>query len=149
MRTSMLVLFFASTALTGCAWSNAYSAHGAIAEAQCNRAWLCEDSYPGDAPHSFESLYGESLADCYTRLSPDPADEDRYKDAEKEGRVVYDKAAAKACVGFLEAGSCDDFFANPFAGDCEAPFEGTVETGASCRIDVECVSGFCRDGACN
>ncbi|MFT7518060.1 MAG: hypothetical protein ACI9MC_000184 [Kiritimatiellia bacterium] len=135
--------------LTGCAFSNAYSAHGTIAETQCERAFVCTDSYPSDAPHTFESVYGTSIEDCVERLSPDPADQDNYRASEKAGDLVYSKSAAKSCVSIIEASGCDAFFADPAPGDCGGPFVGSVESGGTCSIDLACESSFCRDGACN
>lgn len=70
-------------------------------------------------------------------------------EAEEEGRIRFDSARADACLAEAEALSCDDHSSDlaDLATDCEGVITPQVEDGATCKNDIECISGVCEGGS--
>ena len=86
----------------------------------------CEAAY-----QQFADIFGQVLAD-----------------GEAAGRVVFDAAAADACVAAVQSSSCDDFRSEDgptVSGfDCENVFIPQVDAGGTCGNDLECKTGRCE-----
>lgn len=64
--------------------------------------------------------------------------------AVEAGHVVYDEAAAAACVTAFKTGACDAMVSEA----CSDVFRGQMANGAACAIDAECISGRCNVSSC-
>jgi hypothetical protein len=97
------------------------------AEARCNQISsqaLCRQTFPLDI--------GQITADVAA------------------GKVIYDGAAAGACLDALGAISCNRSERLASSVDaCDRVFVGTLATGAACFSGTECVSGRCDIAVCD
>lgn len=134
--------------LVGCQYGSAFSAAETMAQARCDRAFACATAYPDDRQVAFATLWGADVPDCEARIGPDPAFEADYKSAEKGDELVYDKAAAKACVGEIPLPTCEEFWASAEPEACALVFQGTVPLDGPCTIDAVCETGLCDGGRC-
>lgn len=72
------------------------------------------------------------------------------KDAVDRGTIVFDPARARACVAALQGLACTSFeqafrYRETY---CDPPLAGTLDNGAQCAVDEECLGNHCQDGAC-
>ncbi len=63
-------------------------------------------------------------------------------DAVDAGTVVYDAEKGYACIEDMKALPCDEF-GDHEPESCVGVFTGTIADGEECRINEECVSGYC------
>ncbi len=66
--------------------------------------------------------------------------------AAEVGTIVYDGAAAHACLEAMRGLSCAAF-GNADPPECMDTFTGTIADGDACHLGEECVSGNCDRGA--
>lgn len=119
-----------------------------LPEFYCDRLMDCPSA---DASLMRESLLFGSIDKCITVISADFADPRRFDASSdiKSGRIRFHADAARAYLDHLSR-DCDSsvLAADPYAG---GGLEGTLDTGASCQVSVECKNGnYCdhANGAC-
>jgi hypothetical protein len=132
--------------LAGCAYNSAFKGADAVAEALCQRAFVCQASWPEGAELAFIDVYTTNVPQCVADLGP--ADPDAWEAAEEQGRLTYDRDLARACVDAIALRSCEQHFTEPLPEPCDRAIQGTLVEGAACALDAVCQSGWCRDGAC-
>ncbi len=85
--------------------------------------------------------------DCETTYETASRDElPKLKAAIDAGTVLYDGTKVDGCIAAIKAGGCQD---NPDTPECDAVFQGTVETGGDCELGAECKStnDYCLVGS--
>jgi hypothetical protein len=69
--------------------------------------------------------------------------------AVNEGSVLYDEAAAGACLGVFGGLSCaEESLDRAESTACDQVFTGTVADGGACFIDEQCISQQCSIPSC-
>jgi len=102
-------------------------------EAQCERLTRCGQAI------QYEQVPGGCVA---AQLAEWEAAFDGIRDEIEQGRVVYDPAAAPACIEARRTARCDG---PVFPDACAAAIDGTRDVGEPCEQGVECVGGsFCE-----
>lgn len=116
-------------------------------ESACSRAYECMAEFPADSFFPFEAIFGNNEAMCLAQFEPDGAAIDA---AVNEGRTIYDAGAAERCADFVAGLNCQQYWdAEVNDPSCEDVWTGTLQDGTACALGIECVSGFCVDGACD
>jgi len=111
-----------------------------IAQQDCNEAFQCEATYPGD---SFAEDYGVNTTDC-VQDSTDPDDIETIESDIADGTIGYDEDAAYACVTGIVYSSCADYWDNgtELPDACDVVFQGTVPDGGLCDVDLDCAGAL-------
>jgi len=129
-------------------FGSAFQARTTLAEAICERALGCRDTFPDEAAFDFAELYGTTEATCLERVGPDPALEGAWDAAEEAGALRYDPDAARACEERVAQVACDGLWSVAEDDPCAAVVEGTLAAEAACTLDAACASGICDQGEC-
>jgi hypothetical protein len=146
MRRLWLVLLVACGGGKGGGAGSAGGAAQASLEQTCATAFECQAEFP-DGGSSFEQLFGTSEAACIAKLEDvfSPAD---VQASVAAGRIIYDPGDAQVCLDAREAVTCAQFWGTDplqLPPECETAFVGTVPTGGTCTIELDCAGG----GTCN
>lgn len=117
----------------------------------CGTAFECEPSFPTNLGVTHEDVFGADIAACKSRLITS----DQLQASVDAGRVTFNATAAGTCISKLDAFDCPGFWTaltstNGFPAECDAATVGTVQTGGTCTINLDCVSVSCSTGGtCN
>jgi hypothetical protein len=110
-----------------------------FASAECTFAHGCQAEFPADAGITFEEAFGASVTECEA-MAAEFYQPDGVRDAVNRGTIVYDRAAAEACLAQLDFGTCQTYFMGTFEipEPCFDALVGQIADGAACAIDFEC-----------
>jgi hypothetical protein len=86
--------------------------------------------------------------DCHASLEQSVIVSPSLPTAIQGGIVQYDEDAAQSCVDALAGLSCDLAEQVDALAPCDDVYAGTLDDGAACGFDLECVSGRCATPAC-
>jgi Dickkopf N-terminal cysteine-rich region len=107
-------------------------------EVRFQRAFCAEGVHCGSFPNQ---------ASCLASVFVDFG---QWKAGIQSRRIIYDGAAAAACLDMLATQDCAQSTVEPSNPDaCVRTFQGTLAEGAPCFLSVECVSANCDRGKCD
>lgn len=116
-----------------------------IALLDCQEAFSCSASYPGD---SFADDYGGSINECVN----DSVDGDDLATIDgdiADGVIGFDGDAATDCLNGIAYSDCVTYWDNgtELPDACDVVFIGTVVDGGACNVDFDCasVTAICDD----
>jgi hypothetical protein len=110
----------------------------------CGRAHECRAQFPTDQGFMFEDLFQDTEPACIAGFEENSqvAEIQASVDA---GRIIFRPGDAEDCSSFLEDLPCTELWGSFFDGNppqpstCDSSFEGTVATGGTCTIDLDCI----------
>ncbi len=122
----------------------------AISVRTCRKAHLCRDSYPYDLVHPFAAAFGDTPQECQDEHTISDERLALLEASLAERRIRYDPDLAADCHAALWAAECRSFWQEAGGEACADMVQGTLEPGADCRDDWECLSERCSgaEGKC-
>ncbi len=122
----------------------------AISVRTCRKAHLCRDSYPYDLVHPFAAAFGDTPQECEDEHTISDERLALLETSLAAGRIRYDPALAADCHAALWAAECRSFWQEAGGAACADMVRGTLEPGAACRDNWECLSESCSraEGKC-
>ena len=145
MRYAQLLVAAAAVSLVACRdkWDVKNYAEN-LAEAQCAKAYDCCTEAEIEA--SEQQSYGVNEGDCVDETT-DVLNfkEGQIQEGVDEGRLEYKGTVLERCLANYAALSCADLKSKStaLAAECGTFLIPKVDEGGTCKIDEECLSGYC------
>ena len=157
MTRASLVLVLGVVLLSGCPRSRDGGGGGGdvpidglmpeIISAYCDLLLRCD--FGGSDASGIRLLLGDATRcrDYLGRAFESDSEVGPLIDAVNAGRIVYDAAAARACIDTVRSGCSASLGGADFDGACDDVFSGTIAEGGDCWFDSECAPGLGCDFA--
>ena len=133
------------TALACGAPSDPVKGFQAVWRANCDAIVTCVDQAPEEDWDWIQIRADE----CVDGGGVDPQWAESIRLGVDEGRILYNRDAAKSCLQFYKEAECATIWDEPVSSDCGSYLLGTLACDSNCSVNEECESGVCRGMQCD